>query len=402
MKVVIVGLGVAGANAARAITAGRPGTAIEIYGAEPYLYYARPKLPALLAGEIDESALYFYSQDWYDQHGIVTHIGVQAERIDATAHRLVLAGGTTVTYDRLLLATGAHSFVPPIAGADQPGVFTLWTIADALRIQAYARSCKRAVVIGGGLLGLEAARGLRALGLEVTVLEFMPRLMPRQLDDEGAAIFQRSIEGLGIAVRVGAATERIEGSGAPQAVVLKSGERYPADLVLIAAGGRANIQVAQASGLAVDKGIVVNSRLQTSAADVYAAGDAAEYAGNVYGIIPAAIEQAQVAAHNLAEIDSREYAGTMPANTLKIVGLDLTSLGQISGTGQGFSELRRTEPEGQYMKLVLRDGRLQGAILLGHKEKVNWLTQAVARQLAVGTWGQALLRDDFAWKSALA
>lgn len=398
MKVVIAGLGVAGANAARIIAAGKPGAQVEVYGAEPHLYYARPRLPAFLAGEIEQDALYFYPQSWYHERGITVHTGAAVARIDAAAHRLELAEGTRVPYDRLLVATGAHSFVPPIAGADLPGVFTLWTIEDVRRIQAWARGAERAVVIGGGLLGLEAARGLRVLGLGVTVLEFAPRLMPRQLDQEGSQMLQGWIERLGIAVRVGATTERIEGEGAVRAVALKSGEHLAAELVLIAAGGRANLQLAQASGLAVNRGIVVNGRLETSAKDVYAAGDVAEHAGTVYGIIPAAIDQARVAAANLAEIERLEYGGTVPTNTLKIVGLDLTSAGQTSGAGEGYAELRRAVDGERYMKLVVKDGRLVGAILLGHREKASLVSQAVAGQVPVGERPERMLDEGFEWK----
>jgi nitrite reductase (NADH) large subunit len=401
MKVVIVGLGVAGAHAARTIATERPGTQIEIYGAEPHLYYARPKLPAFLAGEIEQDELYLYPSAWYEERGITVHTGARVERVDPHAHRITLAEGTDVGYDRLLLATGSSAFVPPIEGVSLPGVFALRTLDDAARIRAYARAGKRAVVIGGGLLGLEAARSLRALGLEVTALESGPWLMRRQLDEEGAAIFQKLITGLGIGVQLNAVTERIEGTSGPQAVLLRDGLRLPADLVLVAAGVRSNLQLAQAASLDTNRGVVVGSHLQTSAPDIYAAGDVAEFNGTVYGIVPAAIEQARAAARNLAEIAPEEYGGTVPTNTLKIVGIDLTSAGEISGTGEGFTELRRAEPAGRYIKLVLKDGRLQGAILLGHKEKVSLISQAVARQLEVGSRTDALLDDAFDWKSLL-
>lgn len=398
MKIAIVGLGVAGANAARTIAAGRPGVQIDIYGAEPHLYYVRPKLPSFLAGEVEPDALYFYAAGWYQEHGITVHTGARAEKIDPAAHRLLLAGGASVGYDRLLITAGARPFIPPIPGADLPGVFSLWTIEDATHIRAYAGQCRRAVVIGGGLLGLEAARGLRTLGLDVTVLEAGPWLMRRQLDAEGAAIFRQIIEGMGIGVRVAVDTERIEGASGPEAVRLKNGERLPADLVLIAAGAHANIEIAQAAGLETKRGIVVNSHLQTSAADIYAAGDVVEHNGIVYGIIPAAIEQAQAAANNLAEIANQEYMGTMPTNTLKIVGVDLTSIGETAPTGDRYVELRRTDTGGQYIKLVLKEGKLQGAILLGHRDKVHLVSQAVARRLDAGGLRDELLQDVLAGK----
>ncbi len=398
MRIVIVGLGAAGANAARTIAAaGRAGVQVDIYGAEPYLYYARPKLPAYLAGEIDLGDLYFYPQAWYNEQRIAVHTGARAARIDAAAQRLILAEGTSVPYDRLLVATGASAFLPPIPGAGRPGVFTLRTIQDVHEMRAYAGDCRRAAVIGGGLLGLEAARGLRALGLEVTVLERGPWLLQRQLDAEGGAIFGRQVEGLGIAVEVNADTEHIE----PGAVVLKSGLRVPGDLVLIAAGVRANLELAQASGLAANRGIVVDAHLETSVPGVYAAGDVAEWNGTVYGIVPAAIEQAQAAARNMLEPGGAEYAGTVPSNTLKIVGIDLTSIGQVTGQGEGIVELRRADGPGRYFKLLAKDGRLQGAILLGHKEKVNLVSQAVARHVDVSGHGEELLADGFDWKALL-
>ncbi len=402
LKVVIMGLGVAGANAAQAIAARRPDAQVDVYGAEPHVYYMRPKLPAFLAGEVEERDLYLHTPAWYEQQRIAAHTSTRVEAIEPAAHRVVLEGGARVAYDRLLIAAGARPFMPPIQGADLPGVFNLWTIEDAQRIRSFAQGRKRAVVVGGGLLGLEAARALHALGLEVTVLENGPHLMPRQLDAQGAAVFQEQIEALGIGVHNNATCERIEGAGRPEAAVLKGGERLSADLVLVAAGARSNTQVAQAAGLATNRGIVVDAHLQTSAPGIYAAGDVAEFAGTVYGIIPAALEQAQAAAANLAEIEPREYRGTVRSNTLKIVGLDLTSVGEFAPAGEGYVELRRSGPKGQYMKLTLKDGRLQGAILLGRKALVAEVSQAVQRRLDVGAHGDALLRDDFDWKAALA
>ncbi|MCL6431884.1 MAG: FAD-dependent oxidoreductase [Anaerolineae bacterium] len=397
MRIVIVGLGAAGANAARTISAtGGRDVQVEIYGAEPHLYYARPKLPGYLAGEVSLDELYFYSRTWFEERSIAVRTGARAERVDAAGHRLILSEGTSVPYDRLLIATGASSFVPPIPGADLPGVFTLRTIEDAERIRAYARECKRAAVIGGGLLGLEAARGLRVLGLDVTVLERGAYLLQRQLDEQGGAIFHREVERMGIAIETNADTEHIERG----AVVLKSGLRVPADLVLIAAGVRSNLELARASGLAASRGIVVDSHLATSAPDVYAAGDVAEFGGTVYGIVPAAVEQAQAAAKNMLEHGSAEYTGTIPSNTLKIVGIDLTSIGQVAG-GEGYTELRRTDGPGRYLKLVLRDGRLHGAILLGHKDKVNLISQAVAREVDLSRYGDESLGDGFDWRAVL-
>jgi len=397
MRIVIVGLGAAGANAARAVAAaGRRDIQVEVYGAEPYLYYARPKLPDYLAGEASLDELYFYPRAWYEERAIAVHTSARVDRVDVAEHRILLSEGTQVPYDRLLIATGASSFIPPVPGAELPGVFTLRTIDDVDRMRAYARECKQAAVIGGGLLGLEAARGLRALGLGVTVLERGAYLLQRQLDAEGGAILHREVERMGIAIEANADTDHIERG----AVVLKSGLRVGAELVLVAAGVRSNLDLARASGLAANRGIVVDAHLQTSAPDVYAAGDVAEFRGTVYGIVPAAIEQAQAAAQNMLEQASAEYRGTVPTNTLKIVGIDLTSVGQIAG-GEGYTELRRSDGPGRYLKLVLKDGRLEGAILLGHKAKVGLVSQAVARHADLSAHGEAALDDGFDWKAVL-
>ncbi len=365
MRHVIIGGGVASITAAIEL-ARRQAEEIELYTAERYPYYFRPRLPYFLAGEIAQEDLYVHPLSWYENKGIAVHLDSKVERLMPDQKRILLANGSEVPYDRLLLATGGMSFIPPIEGTDKKGVFALRTLDDAITIREYAAHCQEAVVIGGGLLGLEAARGLKALGLSVTALEFFPRLLPRQLDAEGSAVFQRLIEGLGINVGLQAETKSIVGNGEVRGVVLKDGREFAAQMVLVAAGARSNAGLAAEAGLRIERGIAVDEHMATDAPDIYAAGDAA-FRGRAWGIVPVARAQALVAAANMAG-DNALYEEVVPSNTLKIVGIDLTSAGTVTPEDEGFVEIRRSDPEaGVYKKLVLKDNTLVGAIVLGDK-----------------------------------
>lgn len=400
---IIVGNGVAGVTAARAIAQAQPGAEIEIYAAEPYPYYSRPRLWEFLAGEIEQDELTFYPPDWYESRGIRVHLGVPVADLSPAQKELTLSDGRAVPYGRLLLATGARSFVPPVEGADKEGVFTLRNIEDALAMKAYAGAGGgRAIAIGGGLLGLETARALKLLGLEVTVVEMFPYLLPRQLDASGAAVLTRLIEEMGLSVVTGATTEAILGDGRATGIRLKDGKEIPGELILFSAGVRSDVALARGAGLKVNRGIVVDRFLRTDAEGVYAAGDAAEFGGQVYGIIPAAVEQARVAGAHMAGQEVEPYERTIPSNTLKIVGIDLTSIGVVNPEGGGYVELRWQDGAGRrYKKFVLKDGRLVGAILLGQTEGVAQVSQLIARKVDVSAHARQLLDEGFDLKALL-
>lgn len=406
MRYVIIGQGVAGVNAARSLAQVRSNDdEIHIYTDEQYLYYPRPRLPAFLAGEITLDELILYPAEWYEKRGIQVHLGQTVTAVDPGARNITLADGRRVEYDRLLLANGSRPNVPPIKGADKKGVFTLRTIANALEIQAFARTVERAVVIGGGLLGLEAARAVSALGPKVTVVEFFERLLPRQLDFEGAQVLQREMERFGLTIITGAATEEILGDGAVRGIRLKDGREIPGEMVIISAGIRPNTELAAAAGIQVQRGVVVDNAMRTSAEDIWAAGDVAEFEGRIWGIVTAATEQARVAAANMAAPAGETpatYVDIIPSNTLKVVGIDLTSIGLVNPEGDGYEEVRRVdEAAGRYEKLVLKDGRIVGAILLGNKDKVRPITEAITRKIDVSAHKEALLDDTFDWNSLL-
>ncbi len=411
-RYVIVGNGVAGITATQSIVRADPSAEVHIFGAEPYPYYRRLRLWEFIAGEVEQDALYFRPPEWYAERGILLHLGVRVTLLDLAAHRLTLrpcsgqalANGSHVEYDRLLLATGGRPFVPPFEGTDREGVFTLRTLDDALAMKTYARDVRSAAVIGGGLLGLETARALRTAGLETTVIEFAPYLLPRQLDAEGAQVLQALLEAQDLHILTDAATEAILGHERATGVRLKARPEYSrrdrrvvdGELVLVSTGIRSRVELAREAGLEVNRGVVVDEQLRTSGADVYAAGDAAEFEGRVYGIIPAATEQAQVAAANMVAGGSATYSGTTLANTLKIVGIDLTCLGDATATGDEFVILRKVDAAaGVYRRLTLRDGKIVGAILLGDTQSVRPVKQLIATGRDVSAYGERLLDKSF-------
>ena len=402
MKHVVVGNGVAGITTAQGIVRADPEAEVHIFGAEPYPYYRRPLLWEFIAGQIEQDDLYFRPAEWYAERGIQLHLGAQVTALDPAAHRLTLADDSLVDYDRLLLATGGRPFIPPCEGTDKDGVFTLRTLDDALAIKAYARQASRALVIGGGLLGIETARALRTAGLDVTVVEFFPYLLPRQLDQEGADVLQSLLKTQGLEVVTGATTQAVLGEVCADCIRLKDTRVIEGDLVLFSTGIRSEAKLAQAAGLEVKRGIVVDSHLQTSAKDVFAAGDAAEFEGRVYGIIPPAIDQARIAAANMVTPGSAAYSGSMPATTLKVAGAELTSLGEPVAEGDEYTHLRHTDlAAGQYRKLVLQDGRIVGAIFLNDPTRVRPATQLMEREVDVSAYADRLMDDDFDLKSLL-
>lgn len=367
MRYVIVGGGVAGITAAQELAKLNTGT-VTVFSAEPYAYYYRPRLTEYLAGEIDLAQLIRRPREWYVERGVNLELGAPVTAVDVARKRVTLQNGLEVEYDRLLLATGSYPMQLPIPGKERRGVFVMRTLEDAQAILDYAARVERVIVIGGGLLGLETARGLRVRGLEVTVLEYFPRLLPRQLDAEGAAVLKTLIEAQGIHVALSADTQEIYGDDAVAGLRLKDGRDFPAQMVVMAAGVRSDVALAQQAGLQVERGVVVNAQMQTSAPEVYAAGDVAVFKGRVWAIAPVALAQAKVAAAAMAG-QPAVYEEIVPSTTLKIMGIDLTSAGVACPTEPGLIELRRADAITlTYKKLVLTpEGELVGAIVLGDK-----------------------------------
>jgi len=397
MRCAIVGSGVAGATAAQAAARLNPSAEIVLYGAEPYPYYRRPLLWGFIAGEIDQEALFFRPEDWYEDRGIHLRLEATVTAVDTAGHQLTLADGSAERYDRLLIATGANPFLPPIDGIGREGVFALRTLDDAIAIREYARDvATSAVVIGGGLLGLETARALNTAGLAVTVVEFYTHLLPRQLDVEGAAVLQALLEEQGLRIITGGRTESVTGVGRATGIRLQGGVRVGGELVLCSTGIRPRIGLAEAAGIETNRGIIVDGSLETSVEDVFAAGDVAEFRGLVYGIIPPAIEQARVAASNLVDPGSASYEGSVPATTLKVAGAELTVVGDSLAQGRDYVALRHMDLEARhYRKLVLHQGQIVGAILLNDRGRARIVSQLIERRINVSDYGDLLLDDSF-------
>jgi NAD(P)H-nitrite reductase large subunit len=394
---VIIGNGVAGNAAAENIRKHDPDGKIAIFSQESRHFYYVPALPEYLAGEKAADKITLHPQSWYDQHRIDLYLDTRVTQIDADQKLVETARGQRFPFDRLLLATGGKAFIPPMQGADSLGVFTLKTLADADRIKQAAAGAKTVVLIGGGLLGLEAGNGLRKLGLKVIVVEFFPRLLPRQMDAAGAAILARQLEDMGFAFYLGAKTQAIAPGPDGLTVNLESGEKLQGDLVLISAGVRPDLSLAQALGLEIDKAVKVDDSMQTSREGIYAAGDLVEHQGRFYGIWPAAMEQGKVAGAAMAGQPAK-YAGTLPSNVLKVAGIDLMAAGDIDADGKLTALVQRNEAQNTYRKLVLQENRLVGAILLGDIRGSAEIQAAIKQKADISHLKGELAQADFDFK----
>jgi nitrite reductase (NADH) large subunit len=395
MKAVIVGGGLAGTLAAKTLRELGQDVEIELFNEEKHPYYPRPNLIEYLAGRLPYERLFAFPEDWASRQRISVRSGQRIVRIRPDEKKVETASGETVAYDTLLLATGARSSAPAIRGSDKKGVFSLRTLDDAHAILDHLEGHDRVVVVGGGLLGLEIARALKTAGADVRVVEFFDRLLPRQLDHAAAGILKARIEKMGIGVRVGTVTEEILGRGGVEGLRFEGGDKIEAEMVILAAGVRPDIALAGEAGLAVNRGIIVDDRLRSSAPDIFAAGDSVEYKGFVYGIIPASFDQSRAAAYNMLDLD-KPYEGTVPSTTLKVAGVYVTSVGIVNPEAGDHEVLMREDPEaGIYKKIVLKDGALAGAIWMGTKKWVAEIARLVAQNRNVASWKDSILDDEF-------
>jgi len=395
VKVVIVGNGLAGTLAAKTLRELDRDVEIEVIGEERFPYYPRPNLIEYLAGRLPYEKLFAFPEGWADRQRIGLRLGEKVTKIRPAERQIETASGSSRAYDALLLATGARAALPPIGGTAKKGVFVLRTLDDAQELIEHLGGHKRVAVLGGGLLGLEIARAIRGREAEVGVFEFFDRLLPRQLDPAAAAILKAQLEKSGVSVRLGAVTKEVLGNGGVRGLRFETGGDVGADCVIVAAGIKPEWGPGRDAGLAVGRGIVVDDRMRTSAPGIFAAGDAAEHRGRIYGIIPAAFEQARVAAYNILG-QEMPYGGTMPSNTLKVAGIHVTSVGEIDAAGHGFESFVRSDPEaGLYKKIVLQEGRLVGAIWMGTKRGAAEVSRLVALRKDVETRKENLLEDEF-------
>jgi nitrite reductase (NADH) large subunit len=392
MKILIIGNNVAGTFSAQNIRNLNDSVDIEIFSEEKYPYYTRIKLPEFISNKVSIDNLIVFKDNWYESYNINLHLEERVEKI-APNEKLIYTSKSSkpYSYDKLIIATGSNPNIPPIKNAremEHKGLFTLRNIKDALEIKDYISNLKseaKAIVIGGGLLGLELANQINQLELDTTVIEVFPRLLPKQLDDECSSMLKDEIEDRGIKVVLDTITEEILGNGRVEGLKLKDGRTMNADIVFIQAGIRPEIKLAQKAGIKTNRGIIVDEFLQTSEAGVYAVGDCIEYNNQTWGIIPACMEQSKIISASVLEKKTKKYAGTTPKNTLKIVGLDLTSIGIFDPSKEqsgGWDILKKADKKDCcYEKIVLKDNRLKGAILFGDNTAMQYVTSKMEQDV---------------------
>jgi len=391
-KLVVIGNGMAAGRALEELFSRAPDAYdVTIFGAEPRVNYNRIMLSPVLSGEKAYDDILIHDEAWYDANGITLHRGKQIVQIDRDAKRVVAADGTTAEYDRLLIATGSLPFIIPIPGASLPGVVTYRDLDDVDVMLAAARKGGRAVVIGGGLLGLEAAAGLKAQGMDVTVLHLMPTLMERQLDPSAGYLLQRAMEERGIAVRCKANTQAILGETHVTGVRLDDGTELPADIVVMAVGIKPNAILAKVTGLETNRGVLVGDDMRTSDPDVFAVGECVEHRGTCYGLVAPLYEMAKVVAAQLAGDGTAAYTGSVTATKLKVTGIDLFSAGDFSEAGDRQDVVLRDVARGIYKRIVLEENRIVGAVLYGDTADGPWLFDLLRKGTDVSELRETLI-----------
>ena len=373
-RVVIVGAGPAGARCAERLAKG--GVAVTLIGAEPSHPYNRVALSQFLAGDLEEDALTTHPAAHLDEHRIAWRPDTLVDAVDRGAREATLHTGERIPYDALVLATGANPVRLPLPGADRPNVLMYRTLGDVQQMITHAAAGGDAVVIGGGLLGLEAAAGLARRGMAVTVLHATDRLMDRQLDQGAARLLQRRLAGLGIAVVTQARTVAIEAD----AVLLADGTRIPARIVVMAVGIRPHAELARAAGLPVNRGVVVDDTMRTADPAIYAIGECAEHGGQCIGLVKPSLAQAEVAAATILGREAR-YVPVSDATALKVAGAGVWSAGEIDGAE---AIVLDDGEAGQYRRLVMRDDRLVGAMLYGETTDASWYLNLIKEGRRIG------------------
>ena len=380
MKLVMVGNGMAGGRTLEELLKLVPDMYdITVFGAEPYPNYNRIMLSPVLAGEQGIQDIILNDLDWYAQHHITLHLGKKVVRIDRSRKQVVAEDGITAEYDRLLLATGSNPFILPVPGKELEGVIGYRDIQDTNAMIAAAQKYKRAVVIGGGLLGLEAANGLAIRGMDVTVVHLMPWLMERQLDQTAAQMLQASLEAKGLKFLLEKQTQELVGGadGRVTAIRFKDGSEIPADLAVMAVGIRPNTALAESAGIYCNRGIVVNDTMQTYDPGIYAVGECVSHRGTAYGLVAPLFDMGKVCANHLACMGIARYQGSVTSTKLKVTGIDLFSAGDFTGSEQTEDIVLHDAAGGVYKRLVLRDGKLAGAVMYGDTKDGSWYFQMI-------------------------
>lgn len=397
-KYLIIGNGVAGARAAVKIRESDQKGEIHLFTEEAYPFYYRVRFPEFIAGEVTIQNLTIHTKEFYQSKNIFLHLEEPIHKVNIPKREIVSQRGKTYAYDRLLIATGGSAFVPPIKGREKQGVFTLRTMNDAIRMKEYLEGVKQAILIGGGLVGLETGGALLRRGIKVAVIEHNQRILPRQMDPEGAQILQEKMESMGFSFFLNGQSDEILGKETVEGVRLKDGRMVEGQMVVISAGVKPNVKLAQGMGVGIKNGILVNDRLETNIEGIYAAGDVAEHRGHCYGIWPAAQRQGEVAGVNMAGGNTL-YEGTVVSNTLKVVGIDLTASGDIDAEGKLECIIKSDREKCMYCKVAFREDKVVGCIVLGEVEGRSEILKAVEKQIDSKQVKELLLQEGFEFKT---
>lgn len=375
-RYVVVGAGIAGISAAESIRQASPAAKITVLSKEEELPYFRLNLTRYLAGEIGADVLPLHSKDWYEEQHINLRLGTAVDTLELNDGRVTVFDGEPVSFDRLILAAGSHPFIPPIVGSHRDGVVSLRTVGDADAILEAARKGARCLVLGGGLLGLETAGALAKQGAEVHVIEGFAWLLPRQLDPRGGEILAQHVEAKKIKLHLDAKTKEVVGDECVRGVDIEGRGVVEGELLVMATGVRSNSYLARKAGLEVNQGVVVDNHLCTSHRHVYAAGDIAEHRGVVYGTWGPSQYQGSIAGMNAAG-EATEFGGIPRSNTLKVLGVDMFSIGVVTPSDASYEEKVHETDDGKYFRFLFRDSVLVGAILLGDAKLTATVTRLV-------------------------
>jgi len=400
-KLVLIGNGMAGVRALEELLEIAPDKyEITVFGAEPYGNYNRILLSPVLAGEKTVDDIMLNDDQWYLDHGITLHKGKEIVDIDRRGRTVFTSDGTTAEYDRLLLATGSNPFIIPVPGNDLDGVISFRDIQDVDVMLAASKQYKNAVVIGGGLLGLEAANGLMLQGMHVTVVHIQNTLMERQLDSEAGSMLRTSLEERGLNFLMEASTAEILGDKHVTGIKFADGSEIAADLVVMAVGIKPNIALAQKVGIHCERGVVVNDTMQTYDPRVYAVGECVQHRGQAYGLVAPLFEQAKVCANHLAHMGYSRYEGSITSTKLKVTGIDLFSAGDFVGDETTENIIMKDVARGVYKKIVIKDNRIQGSVMYGDTVDGAWYFQLLRDNTDISDirdhlmFGQAHLGDS--------
>jgi nitrite reductase (NADH) large subunit len=365
-KIIIIGGGIAGLTAAETIRKNDKQAIIFIITDEDYYPYSRIKLSKYVNSDINLDDLYIHKQNWYEEMNINIITSSKVVKINSREKEVKLNNGDELSYDKLIIASGGYNFIPPFPNVNLMGVFSIRNIYDIKKIQDHIKEnkVKNIGIIGGGLLGIEAAWALKSSGdFNISIIETAPRLLPRQLDEEGSLILEGLINDNGMSVYKGAGVKEITGEGAVNGIALNSGITIDAEMVIVSTGIRSNLSLAKDIDISINRGIVVNIYMKTNNEDIFAAGDCAEYNGMVYGIWPVAAEQGKVAGLNAIGLNE-EYKEIVPSNMLQVMGINVFSTGDISENSNVIKY-----NNGLYTKLFIKDNSICGAILIGDTKK---------------------------------